>query len=113
MAVKIGNKSVPEATELMDQWYGSENPEQWKMLVDEERLKLEVGQIIYDLRKEAGLSQTALAKRIGTGQAIISKAEHGDYDGSCLEILRRVCAALKHPVRVSRNIETREIRVAC
>ena len=38
---------------------------------------LALGQLIYDLRSEAGLSQRALAERIGTTQSVISRIEEG------------------------------------
>lgn len=38
---------------------------------------LALGQLIYDLRIEAGLSQRALARRMGTTQSVISRLEEG------------------------------------
>ena len=38
---------------------------------------LALGQLIYDLRTEAGLSQRELAERIGTTQSVISRLEEG------------------------------------
>lgn len=53
-----------------------------------------VGQLIHDARQAAGLSQTQLAKLIGTDQAVISRLEHADYEGHSLTMLRRIAAAL-------------------
>ena len=38
---------------------------------------LALGQLIYDLRTEAGLSQPELAQRMGTAQSVISRLEEG------------------------------------
>jgi len=38
---------------------------------------LDPGQLIYDLRTEAGLSQRELADRTGTTQSVISRLEEG------------------------------------
>ena len=38
---------------------------------------LALGQLIYDLRTAAGLSQRALAERMGTTQSVISRLEEG------------------------------------
>lgn len=87
-----------DAVELIDQWYGGD--EDWNRMVLEEELKARIGQVVYALRSEAGLTQTRLAKMIGTNQAIISRVENGDYSGSALEILWRVCFALHKRLHV-------------
>lgn len=102
-------KKTSDAVELMNKWYGGD--QEWEQMLVEERLRVQVGQIVYDLRIEAGLSQTALAKLVGTGQSIISRLENADYDGSALEMLFRVCSALHRQVRVERL--DRQIAVAC
>ncbi len=48
---------------------------------------------ILRLRLEQGLSQEALAKRIGTKQSAISRLESGDYNPS-VEFLSKVAHAL-------------------
>lgn len=115
MATKIGHKIIHGATEQIEQWYGQENPDEWKRLLREEEIKGQIAQIIYDLRTTAKLSQTALAKRVGTSQSIISRVENADYDGSALEILMRVCLALDTPLTVSARGQggPQEVSVAC
>jgi transcriptional regulator with XRE-family HTH domain len=56
------------------------------------------------LRKESGLSQKELAKRLGTSQQQISRLESPSYEGHSLSMLRRVAEALGARVRV--EIET-------
>jgi transcriptional regulator with XRE-family HTH domain len=60
-----------------------------------------VAQDIYNLRVAAGLSQRALAARVGTTASVISRLEDADYEGHSLSMLRRVAAALGRRVEVS------------
>jgi transcriptional regulator with XRE-family HTH domain len=55
---------------------------------------LALGQLIYDLRTEAGLSQRALAERMGTTQSVISRLEEGGGARNRLDTLARVAVAL-------------------
>lgn len=59
-----------------------------------------VAQDIYNLRVAAGLSQRALAARVGTTASVISRLEDADYEGHSLSMLRRVAAALGRRVEV-------------
>jgi transcriptional regulator with XRE-family HTH domain len=55
---------------------------------------LALGQLIYDLRTAAGLSQRALAARMGTTQSVISRLEEGGGANNRLDTLARVAVAL-------------------
>lgn len=68
--------------------------------VEKVRTDLIVGQMIYDARQEAGLSQTELAKLVGTTQSVISRLEDADYEGYSLPMLKRVAAALHKQVEI-------------
>ncbi len=74
---------------------------------------------IYQLRTEAGLSQRALAKRVGTTASVICRLEDADYEGHSLAMLRRIAAAvgkrvevkfvsIEEPVPAPRKPKTRE-----
>ena len=52
------------------------------------------------LRKESGLSQKDLAKRVGTSQQQISRLESPSYEGHSLSMLRRVVEVLGATLRV-------------
>ena len=52
------------------------------------------------LRKESGLSQRELAKRVGTSQQQISRLESPSYEGHSLSMIRRVVEVLGATVRV-------------
>lgn len=62
---------------------------------------LALGQLIYDLRTEAGLSQRALAERMGTTQSVISRLEEGGGARNRLDTLARVAVALDRHLVVS------------
>jgi transcriptional regulator with XRE-family HTH domain len=62
---------------------------------------LALGQLIYDLRTEAGLSQRALAERMGTTQSVISRLEEGGGARNRLDTLARVATALGRHLVVS------------
>jgi ribosome-binding protein aMBF1 (putative translation factor) len=62
---------------------------------------LALGQLIYDLRTEAGLSQRALAEQMGTTQSVISRLEEGGGARNRLDTLARVALALNRHLVVS------------
>lgn len=62
---------------------------------------LALGQLIYDLRSEAGLSQRALAERMGTTQSVISRLEEGGGARNRIDTLARVATALDRHLVVS------------
>jgi ribosome-binding protein aMBF1 (putative translation factor) len=62
---------------------------------------LALGQLIYDLRTEAGLSQRELAQRMGTTQSVISRLEEGGGARNRIDTLARVATALGRHLVVS------------
>ena len=62
---------------------------------------LALGQLIYDLRTEAGFSQRQLAERMGTTQSVISRLEEGGGAKNRLDTLARVATALNRHLVVS------------
>ncbi len=67
-------------------------------LLEEERANADIAHQIYVLRKQAKLSQRALAKLIGTTASAICRLENNDYNGHSLAMLRRIAAALNKRV---------------
>ena len=55
---------------------------------------LALGQLIYDLRIEVGLSQREMAERMGTSQSVISRLEEGGGARNRIDTLARVATAL-------------------
>jgi transcriptional regulator with XRE-family HTH domain len=72
---------------------------------DEERAAIEqdfaLGELIYELRTSAGLSQRELAERMGTTQSVISRLEEGGGGCPRLDTLARVATALDRHLVVS------------
>ncbi len=62
---------------------------------------LALGQLIYDLRTAAGLSQRELAERMGTTQSVISRMEEGGGARNRIDTLARVASALGRHLVVS------------
>ena len=62
---------------------------------------LALGQLIYDLRTQAGLSQRELAQRMGTTQSVISRLEEGGGARNRIDTLARVATALNRHLVVS------------
>ena len=62
---------------------------------------LALGQLIYDLRTKAGLSQRALAERMGTTQSVISRLEEDGGARNRIDTLARVATALDRHLVVS------------
>ncbi len=62
---------------------------------------LALGQLIYDLRTGAGLSQRELALKMGTTQSVISRLEEGGGARNRIDTLARVATALDRHLVVS------------
>ena len=60
----------------------------------------DVARKIYDLRTHAGLTQSQLAKLVGTSASVISRLEDADYEGHSLAMLRRIAVALNKRVEI-------------
>lgn len=76
------------------------NDAEQRMAFEDELANVEVAQEIFDLRTKAGLSQRALAKRVGTTASVICQLERSDYQGHSLSMLRRIAAALDRRVEI-------------
>ncbi|HZK80157.1 MAG TPA: helix-turn-helix transcriptional regulator [Humisphaera sp.] len=62
--------------------------------------QMEVAELIYQARTDAGLSQRELAERVGTTASVICRLEDGDYEGHSMAMLRRIGEALGQRVEV-------------
>ena len=69
---------------------------------------LALGQLIYDLRTEAALSQRELAERMGTTQSVISRLEEGGGARNRIDTLARVATALNRHLVLSFPTEVPE-----
>ncbi len=48
---------------------------------------------VREMREDAGFTQMALAKRVGTAQSVIARLEDTEYAGHSLTMLERIAAA--------------------
>ena len=69
-------------------------------LIQQEQANLDIAHKIYELRTKTKLSQTELAKKVGTTQSVISRLEDADYEGHSLAMLRRIASALEKRVEI-------------
>jgi transcriptional regulator with XRE-family HTH domain len=93
------NREKTNAVKVLHRRYIKDQPER-KASLHEERIKAQVAQLIYDLRKDAGLTQQQLAEMIGTTQSVISRLEDSDYDGHSLTMLERIAKVLNSQIRI-------------
>ena len=69
-------------------------------LYEEERVKADIAQTVYDLRNKAGLSHQQLADLAGTTASVIEEIEEADYEEDFLLMASRIAAALHKRVEV-------------
>lgn len=92
-------KGTTNAIDILHRRYIKNDPER-KASLEAERVNAHVARIIYDLRKEADLSQKDLAEAIGTTQSVISRLEDADYEGHSFSMLNRIAKALNQKLTV-------------
>ena len=92
-------KPTSDAVEILHRRYIEGRPERLAQL-ERVRADMEIGRLIYDLRTGAGLSQRALAKKLGTTASVICRLEDADYEGHSLSMLNRIAAALGKRVQI-------------
>jgi ribosome-binding protein aMBF1 (putative translation factor) len=92
------NQTTSDAAEILDMEFGDDPA--YQELRAQERVKSQAAQAISDARRDAGLTQSQLARLAGTTQSVISRLEDGDYDRHSLALLERIAAALHRRVEV-------------
>ena len=73
--------------------FGLDTPEFWAELAVS-GADADVSMMVYALRTAAGLTQTGLARRVGTTASAISRLEDAEYTGHSLAMLRRIAEAV-------------------
>jgi predicted transcriptional regulator len=86
-ALKIIRRSIADDPELQE-------------MVKEASINAQVSSIVYDIRKQAGLTQRQLADLIGITRSVIARLEDADYEGHSLSILARIAAALDRKLEI-------------
>ena len=62
--------------------------------LEKEKMALKIGQVVYDMRKKAGLTQQELADKIGTKKSSISRLEDANYGGHSISMLLKIAIAV-------------------
>jgi len=88
-----------DAIEILHRRYYARRPDRLKAL-EEARVEDEIARKIYDIRTQAGLTQRALAKLVGTSASAICRLEDADYEGHSLAMLKRIAGALNKRVEI-------------
>lgn len=66
---------------------------------EQEKKKLEIGYQIFLAREKSGLTQSEMARRVGTKQSNISRLEQGNYNFT-VEMLEKIAAALHAKLKI-------------
>src|SRR5438552_2752969 len=78
-----------------EDWLKKELKEpQFRRAYERERRGIFLSYRILKLREKLGLSQKAIAKRMGTSQQAVARLESGEYEGFTLKTLEKVAEAL-------------------
>ena len=92
-------KTTKDAVKILHSKYIKDKPKRLESL-NKEQEALDIAAQIYNIRKQAGLSQNQLAKLVGTTQSVISRLEDADYTGHSLQMLKRIANVLHYKVEV-------------
>ena len=92
-------KPTSDAVEILHRRIYEGKPARLKNL-EEARANQEIARKIHELRSAAALTQTQLAKLIGTTASVICRLEDADYEGHSLAMLRRIAGALNQRVEI-------------
>ena len=98
-------KKNSNAIDILNREVGTD-PER-EQSIAEELLNAKVVQAIYDLRKHAGLTQSELARLVGTTQPVIARLEDADYRGHSLRMLNRIAVALGQELIVDFKVSSK------
>ena len=55
--------------------------------------QIDLAVLVREMREDAGLTQTELARKAGTTQSVIARLEDAEYTGHSLSMLERLAAA--------------------
>ena len=92
-------KPTSDAVEILHRRFYEGKPARLKNL-EEARANEEIARKIQELRAAAALTQTQLAKLIGTTASVICRLEDADYEGHSLYMLKRIAEALDRRIEI-------------
>ena len=88
----------PALRHLYDRFIGDDKARQ--AAFEDGVANAQIARALYDLRTRAGLTQSALAKKVDTTASVISRLEDSEYEGHSLAMLRRIADALGKTVEI-------------
>ena len=92
-------KPATDAVKILHRRFYDGKPARIEKL-DEARANERIARKIYELRTAAGLTQTQLARQIGTTASVICRLEDAGYEGHSLAMLRRIAGTLDQRVEI-------------
>lgn len=92
------SRKTRDVLEILDHVTGKD-PELCR-LIDRETLNARIAMMLYEVRTKAGLTQSDLARLVGTKQSVIARLEDADYEGHSLSMLQRIAAALRARIEI-------------
>ena len=95
---KTTKKKSRDAGRILDRITGDDA--ELRQQIEEQELNARIAEMILAARERAGLTQSQLAKLIGTTQSVVSRLEDADYQGRSLSMLQRVAEALNHRLEI-------------
>jgi len=87
-----------DAIAILNRRFGSPESEAYMV---EELERILIGNQIYDLRTQSGMTQSALARKVGTKAAEIDRLENADYEGHPLPLLRKIAAVFGKRIEIN------------
>lgn len=68
--------------------------------IETDKLNVRVAMLVYQVRTEAGMTQTELAELVGTSQPNVARLEDADYEGHSLSMLQKIAEALGKRIEI-------------
>ena len=101
MAKIMAKRTTPaiDAVEILHRRFYAGKLARLKNL-DTARANEEIARKIQELRTAARLTQTQLARLVGTTASVVCRLEDADYEGHSLAMLRRIAGALHQRVEI-------------
>jgi ribosome-binding protein aMBF1 (putative translation factor) len=90
--------NIPSVNDIIKSLVGDD--QEIRDYFTEMSINSEIGQLIYDARIKAGLSQEELGTLIGVSANIIDDLELADYEGNGLLMLQKIANVLEQKVKV-------------
>ena len=89
--MQTNNHKIKDYSAILSEKYGElGTPERAKF--EEEAYSYYTAMLLYDARKEAGMTQSQLAERVNTSKSYISRLEHGETVPSAALFFRIIAA---------------------